>query len=460
MIELRYKLCVAEHYAFKYNDDFIFMDVNTLDVYVLGGVEYSIIKSIKGRSGDNKLSRLRQQYGKIEIDVKIEDLLKNGILRHNEDANGVIASRNNDNELERISTIDMLLSEDCNLACKYCYVKNGKYLGKTDQMKIDIAKSTIDFLIQRSGEKRDLQICFFGGEPLINYRLLKKIVEYAKEEGEKYKKYFHFTMTTNGTLLSEKIVEFLGKHRIRVTLSIDGDEQSHDMNRPFSGSGGSYKEIVEALKMLNQHNVGYAARTTVSSLTLNKIAENFKHLLAIGFKRIHIENAYSPTGDVFISNKTDIAEAKRQFSQITDNILKKIDSDRPFEYEEIPLPLGNIVNKRAVSYGCRAGRGYYAVDVHGDIYLCHRLVGDKHFLMGNVVQGRFDTIFSETISKEMNVENRKKCNKCWARHLCGGGCYAVNYEFNKDISLAPNIYCQQKKHSIKLALTVYANAAQ
>jgi uncharacterized protein len=243
-------------------------------------------------------------------------------------------------------------------------------------------------------------------------------------------------------------------------VSIDGDIHSQNLNRPLSGGGDSYSKIEENLKKLARQNINYSARATVTSFTKNKIAENYEHLISLGFKSIHFENALAPKGKVFINNKNDIEEIKKQYSLISKKINKTIKSGQPYNIETFPLPLEKTITKKPNFYSCTAGKGYASVDVNGDIYLCHRLVGEKIFYSGNVFEDAFNAKWSEIIRNEMSVNNRKKCRKCWARYICGGGCYEINYNFNKDISLPPRIYCQLMKHSIKLALIIYANAAQ
>lgn len=450
-------LYVAEHYAFEYNDDFIFLDVNALDVYLLNKFEYDFIKVFQDHISNNRLDELKKQYGERLISDKIAELLESRILKEKTYCN--VPGKVSKDDLETITSIDIFLSENCNLSCKYCFVKNDRYHGKSGLMGLDVGMRSIDFLIKKSGDKKNLFVCFFGGEPLINFKLLKNIVAYAIEEGKKFCKSFHFSITTNGTLLNDEIIEFFKKHRIKVTLSIDGDGDSHDINRPLSNGESSYERIVSQLKKLEQNNITYAARATISFLTISKIARNFEHLLSLGFKRIHMENAYASGGEIFITDDNDIKRINEQYGQITNKIIEKINADEQYDIGSIPLPLGKIVNKRKVSHSCTAGRGYVAIDIHGDIYLCHRLVGENIFLLGNVIPGTFDTKLPGIILKELNVENKKICKGCWARYICGGGCYAINHEFNNDIALTPDIYCKQKKHSIKLALMVYANAA-
>jgi uncharacterized protein len=453
-------LKVVENYFFKYKKGYIFLNVITLDVFILERIDFLIIKALNSASIFNEMHKLKASYGHDAIQKKLNLLILNGIIELSPQSKHSDVEKVKDEEINKITSLDLLLTEDCNLACKYCFVKNGIYNRKTASMSLGIGKKAIEFLIQKSGNQSNLHLCFFGGEPLLNFTLLKEIVSYAVEEGDKNAKNFHFTITTNGTLLNDEIIDFFEKHDIRVTISIDGDKKSHDVNRPISRGGSSYDSIVNKLELLNQSNISFAARATISSLTTDKIASNYEHLQRLGFKGIRFESAYNPQKGIFVSNKNDIIKIKEQYTIIAKEAINKIKAKQRFDVQAIPLPLRKIVNKSTITYSCKAGRGYVAVDIKGDIYLCHRLVGEKKFLIGNVVDGSFETEIPEFIINEMNVARRTKCKKCWARHLCAGGCYAVNHEFHKDISKAPRIYCQEKKHSIKLALMVYANAAQ
>ena len=451
-------ISVIEHYSFKYGSYYMLMDVNTLDVYVLNEIENNIVKAFGQYNVKEELYGLKKKLKGTVVKQTINDLIENGILKNTIENN--IKKTLARYDINIINSIDLLISEDCNLACKYCYVKNGQYQGKSDLMFVDIGKKAVDFLIQKSGDRNDLFLCFFGGEPLLNFEVLKAVVTYALEKGETNNKLFHFTMTTNGILLTDDIVEFIGKHRFKVTISIDGDKTSHNKNRPIPKRGDSYTTLINNLKKLDRHHVSYAARTTVSSYTKDKVADNFEHLASLGFKRIHIENAYSPKGKAFFSKADDIEETKNQFSLIAEKIIEKIESKMVSDIEPNPFPLKKIVNKRKTTRSCLAGLGYVAVDVRGDIYLCHRLVGEKDFLLGNVVNGHYKTNLLQKMVSELDVDNRESCKKCWARYICGGGCYAINYVFNKDIYAATELYCEHRKHAIKCALVVYSHAGK
>lgn len=457
MNELYTDLDVTEHYAFKYKHDYLLMNVNTLDVFILDSIEYDMVKEIN-KYGNNGLNTLLEKYGELAVDKNLSELSDNGILKKKNRSKVTHATSNNDSDL--INAIDILISEDCNLACKYCFVKNGQYRGKSGLMKLDVGEKAIDFLIRASGTEKDVYVNFFGGEPLINFQVLDNTVTYALILGEKHTKHFHFSLTTNGTLLSDEIVNFISKHNISLLISIDGDVHSHNQNRPLSGGGGSYSDIIANLKKLDQKNISYAARATVTSFTVTKIAENFEHLISLRFKRLHIENALAPRGKVFINTKDDITKIKKQYAVMAKRITQMINSGQCDNLEKFPLPIQNIETKNTVVYSCSAGRGLIAIDIKGDIYLCHRLVGKKKFLLGNVIEDTYNPEWSDVVKTSLSVVTKKLCKKCWARYICGGGCYGINYEFNNDISLTPQIYCQLKKYSIKMALIVYANSVQ
>lgn len=457
-------LCLAEHYITRSRGDFIIMNVNTLDIYFLDEAEKDIIRTyIKSKCiSDQELSVLEAKYGELVIAAKIDELLENGILKKKEakDKSNAKPTAYDKNSLSVINAIDIFISDDCNLACKYCFAGKVRRYGKTALMTPDTGEKVVDFLIRRSGGKKDLFICFFGGEPLINFKVLEHIVTYALEEERRNNRNFHFSLTTNGTLLSDEIIDFIEAHKINVLISIDGEMRSHNLNRPMQGKKDSYTEIVANLEKLNRRNINYSARATVSSYTKNRIAENYQHLVSLGFKMIHFENALAPKGKVFITGEKDIKEIKKQYSLIAKRVNSNIISGQPYNLETIPLPLERIMERQPGFYSCTAGKGYVAVDTKGDIYLCHRLTGDENFLLGNVIEDTYDVKWSEAINRDMNIENRKRCRKCQVRYLCGGGCYAINYDFNKNISLAPGIYCRLMKHSIKSALSIYANAAR
>lgn len=454
------KYSVIEHYLFKRNGNYICLNVKTLDVYILNKAERDIVKAFSKKNDNKMLSMANIEHGETIVNESIKVLLDNDILKEKSERTKHISEylSHSENTTSPINAIDLLISEDCNLACKYCFVKNGKYQDRSKLMSIDIGKKSVDFLIQESASLQDLFICFFGGEPLINFKTLKKIIAYATEQGKKNDKHFYFSLTTNGTLLNNEMLDFIETHQIYVIISIDGNMESHNLNRPYSGEKESYQQLSINLEKLNKRNIHYSARATVSSLTKNMIVQNFDHLVALGFRKIHFENALAPTGKIFISTDEDVKDIQKQYFLLSKKANKTINSDHSYNLDTSPLPLKAISEKTTKTFPCSAGRGSVAVDSKGDIYLCHRLVGEKNFLSGSVTKSTYNSKWTEIIEKEISVDNKKICKKCWARYLCGGGCYGINYEFHEDISVTPKIYCKLKKHTLKLALCVYADA--
>jgi uncharacterized protein len=197
---------------------------------------------------------------------------------------------------------------------------------------------------------------------------------------------------------------------------------------------------------------------TVSALTKTKIAENYFHLSSFGFDKIFIDFAFAPFGNIFIKSKDDIKEVKDQYNMIATKIIESVKSGQNNRIMKTPFPLKSIETGEKNHFSCSAGRSLIAIDVNGDVFLCHRLVGENKYLIGNVDFGFTNQDMLNYINKQMGVDHRQSCRNCWARYVCGGGCYAINHEFNSDISIPPRIYCDVKKHITKLAFAIYANS--
>jgi uncharacterized protein len=356
-----------------------------------------------------------------------------------------------------VNTIDLFLSQICNLSCIYCFERNNESLSGNNIKFMDskTAERSIDFLINISNDNNNLHVCFFGGEPLLNFKILKHTVLYAERLGDILNKKFFFSLTTNATLLRDEVISFLIKHKIRILISLDGDLQTHNANRPFSNGTGSYSQIIKNLKKLRKNKFDYSARATVTLKDINNINSNYKHLLSLGFNNIHFEHALGKNGNFQINSDIDIEVIKKQYYLIAKKIISNYKSGRKFSFTPITKSIGNIISGLKMNYSCFIGRGYLAIDVDGDIYLCHRLVGNRTFIMGNVMDDSYDTKWFDIIHNEMDVDDREKCSICWAKYLCGGGCYALNYENNQDIRIPLENYCKIIKYSIEMALMIY-----
>jgi uncharacterized protein len=459
MNELLQDLILVEHYKFIHNGTCVLMVVDNLDVFVLDEDIYHIINEISPKRSKTDINELYRKFGKEQVDAGIDALKEVAVLKKKDH----VTSGNFENELSQdvIDKLDIVVSQQCNLACKYCFTpeSNGTNVNP-GLLSVQVAKKSIDFLLQRSGNKQDIFVCFFGGEPLINFEVIKTTVWYALKECKKLNKSIHFSMTTNGTLLNDEVIEFIKNYRIKLQISLDGDSYSQNLNRPYVDGSETYSAIVNNLKKLECRKLKYSARATISKLTINSITSNFEHLVKLGFSNIHFESAFGSKGGIFINDKTEIEQIQKQYFAIAKKIIENYRTDELSNFTTLTDPLSKIASAKKVNYSCGIGRGYVSVDVNGNIFLCHRLVGHQKFHMGNVMEDTFSTIWFEFIKNRMNVNERKTCKKCWARYICGGGCYAINYESNNDITIPTAAYCHLKKHSIKMALIIYLSVTK
>ena len=281
--------------------------------------------------------------------------------------------------------MDLLVSQDCNMACRYCFAEEGMYCGNKGLMTWEIARNSVDFLIKNSGKSKELHITFFGGEPLLNIPIIKKVVEYSKSKTINTDKKITFSVSTNGTFLEEELVNYFIENKINVQISIDGGADSQNFNRLLAGGEPSYNRVINKSKNLVQKNNKITARATVTKNNIDSIKNDAEHLLSLGFCAVHIEHAAgSWNNDLLINGKAD-------FKILTDNMLELYDLfETKLEKGELLkinnfLKMLHVIHKRSRKfYGCGAGRGYLCVDINGDISTCHRLTGNKKHDLGNI----------------------------------------------------------------------------
>lgn len=344
---------------------------------------------------------------------------------------------------ESLSSIMLLVAQDCNLRCAYCYADEGKYhdCGKMD---ITTAKKAVDFLVDKSDSDK-LGICFFGGEPLLNINLIKEVVDYCNEK--KINKQFKFSMTSNGTLLNKEIEEFIIKHKITLQISIDGDRDTHDSNRYFSGKIGSFDTVLEKTKFLREKGL-LNARGTITTKELD-LVYTYDFLNSIGFNRVALSPAFNLLTD-------------KEFDQMADahiklysNFEKRIKEKRFDEVKNNVMVmeiLRYIHNFGIRTKSCGAGRNMYAIDINGDIYPCQRFVGNKKAILGNVFKN--DDNQKEFI-ESTKIYNFDKCTSCWIRNLCVGGCVHTNFSLTNNINLPYEPFCEYKRKITYEAINMY-----
>ena len=441
-------------HIFKSGNLNIVLDVNSNALYVFDDLSYNILDYWPDQK--KIFSELKNNYSREEIQEcidEIKNLEDEGLLFTKDFAP---EDYNLKNYEPVIKAMCLNIAHACNLKCKYCFAEEGNYHGKKSLMSFEVGKQAIDFLIQNSKTRKNLEIDFFGGEPLLNFDVVKKIISYAREQEKIYDKNFRFTITTNGVLLDQEKIDYINKNMFNVVLSLDGRKKTHDKMRPSKNNSGSYDIIVpNFLKFISQRGTkNYYVRGTFTHYNLD-FTEDILHLYNLGFKNISMEPVVADENCDYALKKQDL---NKIFSEY-DKLLKiMIENNQAFNFFHFMIDLNNgpCFAKRIV--GCGAGTEYIAVDPIGDFYPCHQFVGLQDFKIGNV----FDKDKSEKYFdirkkfKACNIGNKKKCQKCWAKFYCSGGCIANAYNSNKNLYEPYDYACELQKKRLECALTLKA----
>ena len=320
-----------------------------------------------------------------------------------------------------VKALCLHIAHDCNLACEYCFAGEGEYHGRRALMSLEVGKKALDFLVANSGNRINLEVDFFGGEPLMNWQVVKELVEYGRSLEEPNNKKFRFTLTTNGVLLNDEIMEFADREMANIVLSIDGRREVHDRMRPFRGGQGSYDLIVpKFLKVAESRGqTGYYVRGTFTRNNLD-FSEDVLHLADLGFRQISVEPVVAQPSDAWAIRESDLVKLKEEYDKLALEMIKRRREGSGFNFFHFMIDLegGPCVAKRLS--GCGSGTEYLAVTPWGDLYPCHQFVGNEKFLMGNVEEG----ITREEIRDEFkccNVYAKDKCRRCFAKFYCSGG---------------------------------------
>lgn len=355
-----------------------------------------------------------------------------------------------------VKALCLHIAHDCNLACRYCFAEEGEYHGRRALMSYEVGKKALDFLIANSGSRRNLEVDFFGGEPTMNWEVVKQLVAYGRSEEEAHNKRFRFTLTTNGLLLNDEIMDFCNREMANVVLSLDGRREVNDRMRPTRNGKGSYDIIVPKFQKFakSRGDKDYYIRGTFTRENL-EFSKDVLHFADLGFEKMSMEPVVGLPEEPYAIREEDLPKILEQYDILAKEYVKRRREGRGFIFFhfQIDLKQGPCVAKRLS--GCGSGTEYLAVTPWGDFYPCHQFVGDEHYLLGSVDQGIVRTDICDEF-KLCNVYAKPKCRDCFARFYCSGGCAANSWKFHQSLTDAYDIGCEMQKKRIECAIMIKA----
>ena len=357
-----------------------------------------------------------------------------------------------------VKALCLHVAHDCNLACRYCFAEEGEYHGRRALMSFETGKKALDFLVANSGSRRNLEVDFFGGEPLLNWQVVKDLVAYGRSIETEKNKNFRFTITTNGLLVNDEVIDFCNREMDNVVLSIDGRKAVHDRMRPFRNGTGSYETILPKLLAFaeSRRKLGlkYYVRGTYTHHNLD-FAADVLHLADLGFDQISVEPVVAPPEEDYAIRPEDVPYLCEQYDLLSREMIRRRGENKGFNFFHFMIDLsgGPCVYKRLT--GCGSGTEYLAVTPWGDLYPCHQFVGNPDFLLGNVGEG---VVRNDLVKefKSCNVYAKEECRDCFARFYCSGGCAANSYHFKGRINDVYEIGCALQKKRIECAIMLKA----
>ena len=434
------------------------LDVNSGSIHVVDDVVYDVLELLNEAEDRRKEEGFRQEItdkmlAKYGEDITAEDmkdvfedldeLEENGTLfTVDVYKEGVIDFKKRQTVVKALC---LHIAHDCNLACRYCFAGEGEYKGDRSLMSLEVGKKALDFLVANSGNRRNLEVDFFGGEPLMNFDVVKELVAYGRELEKTHDKHFRFTLTTNGVLLRDDVIEFANKEMDNIVLSIDGRKEVHDHMRPFKNGKGSYDFILDKFKKVaeSRNQQKYYVRGTFTHYNLDFVKDVLS-LADEGFEQISVEPVVAGPEEPYAIREEDIPQICEGYDELAKEMLKRKKEGRGFNFFHYMIDLsgGPCVYKRLS--GCGSGTEYLAVTPWGDLYPCHQFVGEEEFCLGNVDDGIVNTEMRDTF-KLCNVYAKEECRNCFAKFYCSGGCAANAYHCHQDINKPYEIGNELKK---------------
>lgn len=450
---------MADIHKFKQGEDYYIVDINSGAVHIVDELVYDLLDDEGLRGVDELLTQFKDKYTEEELKEaysEIEELTRDGILYSKDLYEGIALA--GDNSESFIKALCLNIVHDCNLRCKYCFADEGEYKGCRTMMTPEVGKKSIDFVIEKSGSRKNIEIDLFGGEPLMAFKNIKEIVEYAKEQERIHNKNIRFTMTTNATLLNDEIMDYLNKNMGNIVLSIDGRKEVNDKVRVRVDGSGCHDVILSKIKKMveiRDKSKQYYARGTFTRENTD-FFEDVKFLAEQGFDEISVEPVVLPDEHPLSLREEDLPRIFEQYDKLYEEMIRRHKDGNEFKFYHFNIDLqgGPCVYKRIS--GCGAGHEYVAITPDGDIYPCHQFVGNEDFKIGSIYG-------NEELNKEISnkfkaahIYNKPECRECWARFYCSGGCQANNFNFNGDMNVPYHLGCKMQKKRIECAIALKA----
>ncbi len=438
----------AHIHLYSWNDLNILLDVNSGAIHLLDGLSNLLLKNIIeykeciGRA----VAETEKSFSHDDILDALEELSslkKQGALFSEPEIPHVDLSS------MKVKAICLNVAHACNMKCEYCFAAQGDFGMKPALMALETAKQAMDFLLKNSGQVKNLEVDFFGGEPLLVADMLKDLVAFCREREKETGKRFNFTLTTNAALLEDDIIDWVIENNISVILSLDGRKTTNDCCRLLNNGEGTYDLIVPRIqKLVARHPISYFTRGTFTQQNLD-FSRDLEHLIELGFECISLEPAVGPDNGYSIQEQ-DLPRVLDEYERLTEVLLENYTQGKEIEFFHYNLNLqrGSCLAKRVT--GCGAGIEYLVVTPEGDIYPCHQFVGDPVFYMGDIFQGIKNLQIRQDFAN--NQLQDKVCRDCWARYFCGGGCHANAYYRSMDLKKPHQVSCEMHKKRIEGAI--------
>lgn len=442
-------------HQFKRGDWNFVLDVNSGAVHSVDDLAYLLLADWD-MGADKLKEKYVGQYAPSDIDEaisEIELLIKQGQLFTE---NTYVSSEKFLHRSPVVKALCLHVAHDCNIRCEYCFAAQGNFEGDRLLMPLEVGKKALEFVVKNSGNRRQLEVDLFGGEPLMNWDVCKALVDYGKTLALEYGKVIRFTLTTNGTLLDDEKIAYINEHFHNVVLSIDGRRDVNDRMRPTINGKGTYDLIVPKFKKLveSRGKKSYYVRGTFTRHNMD-FDQDVVHLADLGFKETSVEPVVSDPKDPYTITQGDLPEIFKAYDRLSEAMVSRLGTEKAFRFFHFTIDFnqGPCLIKRVS--GCGAGSEYLAITPEGDIYPCHQFVGNAAFKIGNILSGTFDNSLTHDFH-EAHVENKEACQRCWAKYYCSGGCHANAHNFNNTLFEPYAIGCEMEKKRLENAIYLQA----